>query len=116
MLRTLDEGYKVLQLRGQSLHPLRALYWVTLGNASALGLEAEIGTLEPGSAADIAVLDAFATPAMALRMETVETLAEELFVLQTLGDDRAIAETYVAGRASRPHSQRSVDTLSRRAV
>ena len=35
-------------------------------------------------------------------METVETLAEELFVLQTLGDDRAVAETYVAGVASKP--------------
>jgi guanine deaminase len=42
-----------------------------------------------------------ATPAMKLRMERVETLAEELFVLQTMGDDRAIAETYVAGRAAK---------------
>ena len=38
-----------------------------------------------------------ATPAMALRMERAETLSEELFILQTLGDDRAIAQTYVAG-------------------
>jgi guanine deaminase len=36
---------------------------------------------------------------MALRMERVGTLAEELFMLQTLGDDRAVVETYVAGRA-----------------
>ena len=43
------------------------------------------------------VLDSAATPAMALRMETVRTLAEELFLLQTLGDDRAVAATYVAG-------------------
>lgn len=97
MLRTLDEGYKVLQLRGQKLHPLRAFYWITRGNARALGLEDRIGTLEPGSEADIVVLDARATGAMALRMETVEALAEELFVLQTLGDDRAVVETYVAG-------------------
>ena len=27
---------------------------------------------------------------MGLRMETVDTLAEELFLLQTLGDDRAV--------------------------
>jgi guanine deaminase len=120
MLRTLDEGYKALQLRNQSLHPLRAFYWATLGNARALGLEHEIGSLAPGSAADIVVLDAGATPAMALRMETVETIAEELFVLQTLGDDRAIAETYVTGVASKPRQQadhqRGVDTVSRRAV
>ena len=35
----------------------------------------------------------------ALRMERVETLAEELFLLQTLGDDRAVVEVYVAGPA-----------------
>ncbi|RUT34933.1 guanine deaminase [Arsenicitalea aurantiaca] len=98
MLRTLDEGYKVLQLRGQRLDPLRSIYMATLGNARALGLEDEIGTLRAGSAADIVVLDARATPQMDLRMETVETLAEELFLLQTCGDDRAVRETYVAGR------------------
>jgi len=99
MLRTLDEGYKILQLQNQRLTPLKAFYWVTLGNARALSLEAKIGTLEVGSDADIVVLNAFATPAMALRMETVETLAQELFVLQTMGDDRAVVETYAAGIA-----------------
>ncbi|WP_101066597.1 guanine deaminase [Roseovarius salinarum] len=98
MLATLAEGYKVLQLRGQTLDPLRAFHWITRGNAVALGLEDRIGTLEPGSEADVVVLDARATPAMARRMERVETLAEELFVLQTLGDDRAVAQVYLAGR------------------
>ncbi len=99
MLRTLDEAYKVCQLQNRNLPPLRAFYMLTLGNARALGLEAEIGTLAAGSEADIVVLDARATPAMALRMETVETLPEELFVLQTLGDDRSVVQTYVAGKA-----------------
>jgi guanine deaminase len=35
---------------------------------------------------------------MALRMETVERLGDELFLLQTCGDDRAVAEVYVAGK------------------
>ena len=35
---------------------------------------------------------------MALRLERVNTLAEELFLLQTLGDDRVVRETYVAGK------------------
>ena len=102
LLRTLDEGYKVLQLRGQNLHPLKSFYWITLGNARALSLEPEIGTLETGTAADLVVLDAAATPAMANRMETIETLAEELFLLQTLGDDRSIAATYIAGTRQAP--------------
>lgn len=98
MLKTMDEGYKVLQLRGQRLTPLRSFYHMTLGNARAMSLEGEIGALQPGNAADVVVLDSRATPQMALRMETVETLSEELFLLQTCGDDRAVAETYVAGR------------------
>jgi guanine deaminase len=102
MLRTAAEAYKVLQLRGQNLPALQAFYLLTLGNARALGLERKIGTLEPGSDADVVVLDARATPAMAHRMETVEAdLAEELFVLMTLGDDRAVRATYVAGSATK---------------
>jgi guanine deaminase len=97
MLKTLDEGYKVLQLRGQRLTPLNSFYMMTLGNARALSLEGTIGSIVPGASADLVVLDASATPAMALRMQTVTSLAEELFLLQTLGDDRAIVETYVAG-------------------
>jgi guanine deaminase len=101
MLRTLDEGYKILQMQRQRMHPLTCFYWATLGNAEALSLSDRIGTLEAGTDADLVILDAKATPTMALRMETVETLSEELFVLQTLGDDRAIVETYVAGTASK---------------
>lgn len=97
MLRTLDEGYKVLQLRGQRLTPLNSFYMMTLGNARSLSLEGTIGAIAPGNAADLVVLDAGATPAMALRLATASSLVEELFLLQTLGDDRAIAEVYVAG-------------------
>jgi guanine deaminase len=97
MLRTLDEGYKVLQLRGQRLNPLQSFYLMTLGNARALSLEGKVGALTPGADADIVVIDGRATPQMAMRMESVGSLAEELFVLQTCGDDRAVAETYVAG-------------------
>lgn len=97
MLKTLDEGYKVLQLRGQHLAPLASFYMMTLGNARALSLEDRIGRIDSGIEADLVVLDSRATPAMRLRMETASTLAEELFILQTMGDDRAIAETYVAG-------------------
>ncbi len=104
MLRTAAEAYKVLQLGGQNLPALQAFYMLTLGNARALGLEQHIGTLAPGSDADIVVLDSRATPAMGHRMETVEDdLAEELFVLMTLGDDRAVRATYVAG--ARVHSR-----------
>ena len=99
MLQTLDEGYKVAQLRGQRLTPLNSFYLMTLGNARALSLEGTIGSIVPGADADLVVLDARATPQMALRMETVDSLGNELFLLQTCGDDRAVAEVYVAGKA-----------------
>ena len=65
MLQTLNEGYKILQLQDQKLHPLRAFHWITRGNAVALSLEDKIGTLDPGTEADIVVLDSRATDAMA---------------------------------------------------
>lgn len=102
LLQTLNEGYKILQLRSQKLHPLAAFHWATRGNAVALGMEDRIGSIRPGGDADLVVLNSRATPDMALRAERIETLSEELFLLQILGDDRAVAETYVAGRPVKP--------------
>jgi guanine deaminase len=98
MLRTAAEAYKVLQLQGQNLPTLDAFYMMTLGNARALGLEAEIGSFRIGGEADVVVLDPRATPAMAHRMATVgDDLEAALFVLMTLGDERAVRATYVLG-------------------
>jgi guanine deaminase len=70
---------------------------ITRGNAQMLGLEGEIGSVAPGAFADLVVLDARATPAMAHRMEVARDLEDELFVLMTMGDDRSVRQTYVAG-------------------
>ncbi|THK38197.1 guanine deaminase [Ensifer sp. MPMI2T] len=101
MLKTLDEAYKILQLQGERLNPFDSFYLMTRGNAEALSLVDRIGTLEPGTDADLIVLNMAATPAMALRAEVVNSLADELFLLQTMGDDRAVVETYVAGRPAK---------------
>jgi guanine deaminase len=101
MLRTMDEAYKVIALQGEKLNPLQSFWQITRGNAEALSIAHRAGTLEAGTDADIVVLDAAATAAMRLRMETIKTLAEELFLLQTMGDDRAVKEVYVAGKAAK---------------
>src|SRR5690606_38746774 len=101
MLRTMDEGYKVIALNGRKLDPLASFWQMTLGNAEALSVADRVGSLRVGMDADLVVLDARATPAMALRMERAQTLAEELFLLQTMGDDRAVREVYVAGVAAK---------------
>jgi len=104
MLRTAAEIYKIEQLQGRSLPVHEAFRWITRGNAEALSLLGEIGEIEAGRYADLVVLDSCATEAMAHRMERCESLEEELFVLLTLGDDRAVAGTYVCGEKSNSRS------------
>jgi guanine deaminase len=100
MLQTMNEAYKVARLAGQRLSPLRAFYLATLGGAKALRLDTRIGSFEPGREADFVVLDPGATPLLEHRTATAESVAEKLGVLMMLGDDRAIAATYVMGRAA----------------
>ena len=74
----------------------------TRGSAYASFADARVGTLEVGKEADLVVLDSRATPAMAHRMESAKgDLAVELFALITMGDDRAVRQTYVAGEPSK---------------
>ncbi len=97
MLRTMDEAAKVAQLRASPLSPGHAMYLATRGGAHALHLDDRIGSIAPGMEADLVVLDLRATPLMAARMRTVDSLDEALAVLMTLGDDRAVRATWVAG-------------------
>ena len=106
MLRTAAEGYKVLQLNGQSWPALEAFYRMTLGNARSLSLDDRIGSIEPGKEADLIALDPRATPALAHRLETAHgNLEVELFALLALGDDRAVRQTYVAGEPRKEKSK-----------
>ena len=98
-LHNLTDGYKVLQLQGQTLDPFQAFYLATLGGARALRLETQIGNLAEGSEADFVILDLAATPLLERRIAHAESLAEKLFALIILGDDRVVRETFVAGRS-----------------
>jgi guanine deaminase len=98
MLRTMAEAYKVAQLLGQQLSPLRAFYLATLAGARLLGLADRIGRFAPGTEADFIVLDLRATPLIARRTAQSASLTERLLVLMTLADDRAIAATYILGK------------------
>jgi guanine deaminase len=97
LLGTLGEAYKIGQMRGASLDPFRALHLATAGGARLLGLGDRIGGLSPGQEADFVLLDPAATPLLARRTAGA-SLNDRLFALQILGDDRAVARTFVSGR------------------
>ncbi|MGV5393835.1 guanine deaminase [Pseudomonas aeruginosa] len=103
LLANLADAYKIQQLRGTSLDPFQALYLATLGGARALDLDGLVGNFLPGREADFVALDLAATPMIAQRMEHARGLADTLFVLNTLGDDRAVAETW--GMGERRHAK-----------
>ena len=102
ILRTVNEAYKVQQLQGNNLSPFQSFYLSTLGGAKALDLHHHIGNFEVGKEADFVVLDYAATPLLQLRINSCKDLSQKLFVLQMLGDDRAIKETWVMGRQLKP--------------
>jgi guanine deaminase len=97
MLRVMHEACKVSQLRGRSLSPLRAFYLATLGGARALRLDDRIGSFRPGREADFVVLDPAATPLLERRLRAARHLSEQLAIWMTLGDDRAVAGTWIMG-------------------
>ena len=99
MPRTLADAYKVQALRGVKLSAWSALHAATLGAAQALGLDGEIGRLEPGCLADLALWDWAAGPVATHRDARVRQLHERVFAWMTLGDERNLAATWVAGRA-----------------
>ena len=106
LLRTLAEAYKVQALRGQHLNAWVALHAATRGAAQALQLSHEIGSLDAGLLADVVVWD-WAVGTVAQQRDAVargavpglqpQPLHARVFAWMTLGDDRNVAATYVAG-------------------
>ncbi len=87
---------------GISLAPEHLWWQHTAGAAAALDLSGQVGNLLPGCEADFVVLKPQATPLLARRTAQTETLAEWLFALIVLGDERLIAHTVVQGHIAAP--------------
>ncbi|TCM36840.1 guanine deaminase [Novosphingobium sp. ST904] len=99
LLHTQGIAYQAALMKGTALDPFRALWLATAGSAALLHIADRVGSLEVGQEADFVVLDTQATPLLARRTRHAD-LAERLFALQVLGDDRAVARTYLLGRCA----------------
>lgn len=99
MLRTYGEAYKVCQLQQHSVDALTGLYMMTQGAAVAHQLEHEIGNLNVGSFADFVILNPVFDALNALRNQRNQHVSDTLFALSILGDDRAVVDTFVAGKS-----------------
>ena len=106
MLRTLAEAYKVQALRGTRLNAWTALHAATRGAAEALGLAHEIGHLGEGALADVVLWDWAHGPVAGQRDAVArgavtgvpaQDLHTRVFAWMTLGDERNVVATYVAG-------------------
>jgi guanine deaminase len=82
---------------GLSLAPEHLWWQHTAGAAQALGLSGTVGNLLPGCEADFIVLNPQATPLLARRTAQAQNLAEWLFAMIVLGDERVVEGTVVMG-------------------
>jgi len=98
MLRTMAAAYEIGQLRGRALHPAELIWLATEGSARAMRMEGRIGRLAPGVEADLVALDLASTPAIAQAAARADDIWQALFPTIMLGDDRAVAGAWVAGR------------------
>jgi guanine deaminase len=119
MLNVLDDAYKIGMLNNamlddpaeaerNKLSAYRGFWSITLGGAEGLYIDDLVGNFAPGKEADFVVLDCNGgPPALAWRQSliaedgkppTLEQAADLLFGLMTVGDDRAIEQTWSMGR------------------
>lgn len=107
LLRTMNEAYKVTMMRKvesstpnviNPATPMENLYLATLGGARALDLDDYIGSFLPGKEADFVVLDSTSKPLLNMRVKEATTLAEKVFAIEMLGDDRTVLHTYIMGK------------------
>lgn len=98
ILTTLGAAYKAAQFNNYALTAGHAYYLATRGTANAMYIDDKVGSIGPGMEADIVILDMKSTPIIKYRMEFAKDINEALFIQMTLGDDRAVQATYVAGK------------------
>ena len=104
-LRSMADGYKLQALAGQPVTAWALLHAATRGAAQALRLGHEIGSLEPGAMADLCLWRWAQGPVASRRLSLTRNLHEKVFAWLTLGDERNLAQCWVAGRPRLPPTE-----------
>ncbi|GGX50639.1 guanine deaminase [Tateyamaria omphalii] len=98
MLRSMAAAYEIAQLRGTAVHAAQLLWLATAGSARVLHRADEIGSIAPGLAGDLCILDLASTPAITQRHARAENIWDSVFPTLIMGDDRAVADVWVGGQ------------------
>lgn len=105
MLRTMAAAYEVAQLRGTALHPAQLWWLATAGSARALHADHLIGNIGVGMEADLVILDLASTAAIEQATRRAGDIWQAIFPTIMLGDDRAIAATWIGGKPYKSTNQ-----------
>jgi guanine deaminase len=98
MLRVMADASRVMALTDQKLTAFQAFYQATLGGAQALGLANDIGQFQPGSHADLVVLQPGPDASQQRRQQVATNLHEQLYAMMMLGDRHNVQATLVNGK------------------
>ena len=115
MRATMGAAHQIAQLGRHPLSAAQSLYVATRGAAKALQLDDRIGSIAPGLEADLVVLELGHSPLARLRLDHCNSIDDQLFMLMTMGDDRAVREVYVMGEPiqRKPREAEPVDRTGR---
>jgi guanine deaminase len=98
MTRAMAQAYEVQSLQGLRLTAWTLLHAATHGAAAALGLDREIGLLEPGRCADFTVWRWQTGSVQEWRQAHAKALHERVFAWLMLATPGNLRETWVRGR------------------
>ena len=96
--QTMNEAYKVAQIRHERLSPSDLFAMATLSAAKHLGFD-NLGRLDVGFAADFQVIDPKARPILDRHVTLATSAEERLAALMHFADDRCLSELTIQGRS-----------------
>ena len=97
IIKELGDAYKVAMMQNKPLSDIHSFYLATRGGAEALHLEDKIGSLQEGMEADFIVLNLSGDEFFNWRRQFCSNIFDLLFIIQTLGLNKLVKETYVYG-------------------